>query len=109
MFHVIDRPLPVTIAGAISTTWTRVARHAIESRGSNSGEFASLGDSGSGVGDVPFERTQREAVERRVAELVVVESAEGNLEGPAATASPAAASRAIASRKIAQAGGAKIS
>src|SRR5674476_588040 len=44
--HVIDRPLPDTIAGAISTTWTRVAQHAIESRGSNSGELASLGHSG---------------------------------------------------------------
>ena len=109
MFHVIDRPLPDTIAGAISTTWTRVAQHAIESRGSNSGELASPGHSGSVVGDEPFDRTQREAVERRFAELVVVESAEGNLEGPAATASLAASSRAITSRKIAQAGGAKIS
>ena len=76
MVHVIDRPLPDTIAGAISTTWTRVAQHAIESRGSNSGELASLGHSGSVVGDEPFDRTQREAVERRVAGLVVVESAE---------------------------------
>ena len=109
MVHVTDRPLPDTIAGAISTTWTRDTQHAIESRGSNPGELTSLGNSGSVVGHEPFDRTQREAVERRVAELVAVESAEGNLEGPAATASPAAASRAIASRKIAQAGGAKIS
>jgi len=65
MFHVIDRPLPDTIAGAISTTWTRVAQHAIESRGSNSGELASLGHSGSVVRDEPFDRTQREAVARR--------------------------------------------
>jgi len=81
MFHVIDRPLPDTIAGAISTTWTRDTQHAIESRGSNSGELASPGHSGSVVGDEPFERTQREA----------------------------ASSRAIASRKIARAGGSKIS